>query len=166
MSDRTLKVGATRKVHRKGPSGLSEEQKSEIKEAFDIFDSDKNGKIDRKELIVCIKAMNLKATKEDINEAFNEYDPQGKGFLDFNGFQNFVGEKIKARDPIEDAKKSYSLFKENGKGNINLSDLRRISKEMDMGLTEVELQEMIEIFDIDNDGEISEAEFMKIMNIE
>jgi centrin-1 len=40
---------------RKGKSALTEEQRQEIKEAFDLFDTDGSGKIDAKELKVAMR---------------------------------------------------------------------------------------------------------------
>lgn len=38
-----------------GPKGLTEEQKQEIREAFDLFDTDGSGSIDAKELKVAMR---------------------------------------------------------------------------------------------------------------
>jgi len=52
-----VRTGARRtgggRVHRAAKPELTEEQKQEIREAFDLFDTDGSGTIDAKELKVC-----------------------------------------------------------------------------------------------------------------
>ena len=47
---------------------LTEEQKQEIKEAFDLFDTDGSGSIDSKELKVAMRALGFEPKKEEIQE--------------------------------------------------------------------------------------------------
>ena len=42
-----------------------QEQKQEIKEAFDLFDTDGSGEIDSKELKVAMRALGFEPKKED-----------------------------------------------------------------------------------------------------
>ena len=44
----------------------SEEQIREVKEAFNVFDSDQKGGLDARELKAAISALNIKITKEEI----------------------------------------------------------------------------------------------------
>ena len=46
---------------------LSEEQKNEIKEAFDLFDTSGSGTIEAKELKVALRALGFEQTKDEIN---------------------------------------------------------------------------------------------------
>ena len=51
-------VVAARRDQKKGRAGgLTEEQKQEIREAFDLFDTDGSGTIDAKELKVAMRAL-------------------------------------------------------------------------------------------------------------
>ena len=54
---------------------ISEEQKQEIKEAFDLFDSEKAGKIDYHELKVAMRALGFEDTKKaEVLQLMREYD--------------------------------------------------------------------------------------------
>ena len=58
---------------------LSEEQKQEIREAFDLFDADGSGTIDVKELKVAMRALGFEPKKEEIKKLVSEYDKDGSG---------------------------------------------------------------------------------------
>ena len=71
--------------------------------------------------------------------------------------------KISERDPIEEILKAFKLFDEDNTGRISLRNLRRVARELGENLSDDELQAMIDEFDKDGDGEISEQEFLNIM---
>merc|ERR1711998_181309 len=70
---------------------LTEEQKQEIKEAFDLFDTDGSGDIDEKELKVAMKALGFDPTDEEVSQLINSLDSDGGGTIDFNEFKVLMG---------------------------------------------------------------------------
>ncbi len=72
-------------------------------------------------------------------------------------------EKILARDPLEEIRKAFKLFDEDGTGRISIRNLRRIAMELGEPIDDEEIKAMIEEFDLDGDGEICEQEFIAIM---
>lgn len=74
-----------------------------------------------------------------------------------------VTHKISMRDPMDEIRRAFSLFDDDGTGKISLRNLKRVAKELGEGLDEEELQAMIDEFDLDQDGEINEQEFIQIM---
>jgi centrin-3 len=64
-----------------------------------------------------------------------------------------VTEKIMDRDPIEEIRKAFQLFDDDGSGKITLKNLRRVAREIGEALDDEELQAMIDEFDLDQDGE-------------
>ena len=153
-----------RSKSRKPRVELTEDQKLEIKEAFDIFDSDKSGTIDRHELRVAMRAMGFDVSKADIIQIMEAKDPENTGTLNFNAFSEVVGEKMAQRDPLEEIRKAFSLFDDDHTGKISIKNLRRVARELGEGMTDEELQAMIDEFDTDHDGQISEQEFIAIMD--
>ena len=74
-----------------------------------------------------------------------------------------VSDKIASRDPMEEIRKAFALFDDDGTGKISLRNLKRVAKELGETLDDDELQAMIDEFDLDQDGEINENEFIQIM---
>ena len=56
---------------------LTEEQKQEIREAFDLFDTDGSGTIDAKELKVAMRALGFEPKKEEIKKMISDIDKDG-----------------------------------------------------------------------------------------
>lgn len=161
---------AVRRAGRAGRAGraprveLTEDQRLEIKEAFDIFDSDKSGSIDRHELRVAMRAMGFDVSKNEILEIMEAKDPDNTGSINFAAFQEVVGEKMAQRDPLEEIRKAFALFDDDHTGKISIKNLRRVARELGEAMTDDELQAMIDEFDTDHDGQINEAEFLAIMD--
>jgi centrin-3 len=164
MSRKPGPAKGARRTGRQPRVELTEDQRLEIKEAFDIFDSDKSGSIDRHELRVAMRAMGFDVSKSEIIEIMEQKDPDNTGTIKFAAFQEVVGEKMAQRDPLEEIRKAFALFDDDHSGKINLKNLRRVARELGESMTDDELQAMIDEFDTDHDGQISEAEFIAIMD--
>ena len=64
-----------------------------------------------------------------------------------------VTEKILSRDPLEEIRKAFKLFDEDGTGRVSLRNLRHIAMELGENIDDDELRAMIDEFDLDGDGE-------------
>ncbi|RUS19205.1 the N-terminal domain of Centrin 2 [Endogone sp. FLAS-F59071] len=65
---------------------ITEEQKQEIKEAFDLFDTDKDGAIDYHELKVAMRALGFNVKKTEVLKILRDHDKDGTGLMDFEDF--------------------------------------------------------------------------------
>lgn len=65
---------------------LTNSQKQEIREAFDLFDTDGSGTIEVKELKVAMRALGFEPTKDQIKKMIQDLDRSGSGKIDFSEF--------------------------------------------------------------------------------
>ena len=65
---------------------LTEEQKQEIKDAFNLFDTDGSGSIDSKELKVAMRALGFEPKKEEIQKMISDVDDDGSGTIEYAEF--------------------------------------------------------------------------------
>ncbi|KAI9007058.1 Centrin-1 [Gaertneriomyces sp. JEL0708] len=142
---------------------LTQEQKQEIREAFDLFDTDGSGTIDTKELKVAMRALGFDPKKDELKKMIQEVDKQGTGTIDFNDFLNLMTSKMAEKDTKEDLMKAFRLIDDDETGKISFQNLKRVAKELGENLTDEELQEMIDEADRDGDGEVNLDEFLRLM---
>merc|ERR1712144_181182 len=141
---------------------LSQTQLNEVKEAFDLFDTDGSGSIDAKELKVAMRALGFEP-KEEIQKMIQDVDDDGSGTIEFPEFMTMMSQKILNRDPKDEILKAFRLFDDDETGKISFKNLKRVAKELGERMTDEELQEMIDEADRDGDGEVNEEEFLRIM---
>ncbi|XP_055917399.1 uncharacterized protein LOC129949778 [Eupeodes corollae] len=142
---------------------LSEEQQADVKEAFDLFDTNSTGFIEVKELKVAIRALGFEPKKEEIKRMIAEIDKDGSGKLSFADFLQLMTMKMAEKDTKEEILKAFRLFDDDDTGKISFKNLKRVARELGENLTDEELREMIDEADLDNDGEVSQEEFLRIM---
>ncbi|KAJ3030474.1 UNVERIFIED_CONTAM: hypothetical protein HDU68_008890 [Siphonaria sp. JEL0065] len=149
--------------HNSNEHNLTTDQKQEIREAFDLFDTDGSGTIDVKELKVAMRALGFEPKKEEIKKMIEGIDKSGSGTIDFNEFLALMTAKMAEKDSREEIRKAFRLFDDDETGKISFKNLKRVAKELGENLTDEELQEMIDEADRDGDNEINEDEFFRIM---
>ncbi|XP_017317406.1 centrin-3 isoform X4 [Ictalurus punctatus] len=181
---------------------LTDEQKDEIKEAFELFDTDKDKEIDYHELKVAMRALGFEVKKVDVMTIVKDFDRGGTGKITYEIFKEVVfqlfwnwgcttklvntammgvsntaaegvmetsfslltlTDRILDRDPKEEVMKAFKLFDDDDSGKISLKNLRRVARELGEDISDEELRAMIDEFDTDGDGEISQEEFLSIM---
>ncbi len=145
------------------PPDLTEEQKQEIREAFDLFDTEGTGLIDAKELKVALRALGFEPKKEEIRKMLSDVDKEGTGLVSYQSFFDLMTTKMGERDSKEEILRAFRLFDDDETGKISFKNLRRVANELGENMTDEELQEMIDEADRDGDGEVSQEEFLRIM---
>ena len=90
-------------------------------------------------------------------------DLSGEDAIDFDTFLEMMTAKVGDTDSREDINKVFNLFDVEGKGRINLRDLKRVAKELGETMSDAELLEMVERADRDGDSEITQDDFFLIM---
>ena len=119
---------------------ISEEQKSDIKEAFNLFDSQSSGFIDCKDLKVAMRALGFEPRKEEIKKMIAEVDKESSGKLNLDSFMMLMANKMSEKDTKEEILKAFKLFDDDDTGKINFSNLKRVAAELGENLTDEELQ--------------------------
>lgn len=117
-----------------GKPELTEEQKQEIREAFDLFDTDGSGTIDAKELKVAMRALGFEPKKEEIKKMIADIDKDGSGTIDFDEFLQMMTAKMSEKDSREEILKAFRLFDDDETGKISFKNLKRVAKEVRLPL--------------------------------
>lgn len=102
---------------------LTEEQKLEIKEAFDLFDTNGSGIIDIKDLKVALRALGFEPTSKELKkqisdlnkpahskESGNKDKDDGKITLDFKDFLDIMTTKMSEPAAENELRKAFIIF--------------------------------------------------------
>ena len=122
---------------------LSENQKQEIKNAFDLFDTSGSGTIEKKELKVALYALGFTPSKEDLNKLIGDFDKDKSGRIDFAEFLDIMITKMSEKDSVAELEKAFLLFDLDGDEKISFDDLKQVAKELNENMTDEELREML-----------------------
>ena len=113
-----------------GRPELTDEQRQEIKEAFDLFDTDHSGSIDYHELKVAMRALGFDVRKPEVLKLMKEYDRNQTGQIEYVDFVDIMTQKMAERDPDEEIRKAFALFDDDHTGYITVKNLRRVVREL------------------------------------
>ena len=98
--------------------GLTEDEIEEIKEAFDLFDTDGSGTIDPKELRAAMQSLGFEAKNQTIFQMISDLDKNKSGSIDFEEFLDMMTARMSDKDTREDIAKVFRLFDDDTSGSI------------------------------------------------
>ena len=163
MSKKSLKQRSKVKIQR---PGLSNEEIEEIRQAFELFDSSGEGKLDPKELISSMKALNydkenptmynLLADLETFNSKKNER-------ITFDEYVTAINAKLRDSESKEGVRRIFDMFIDDPNSDtININSLRKVALELGESMSNDDLKDMLERTS-SSGKEITFDEFYEIM---
>merc|ERR1712006_29825 len=142
---------------------LTDEQKAELKEAFELFDTDGSGAVDTSELHTAMKALGFEPKKEEIEKMVRDMDKDGDATVDLEEFYIMMAEQMNKKEGKAELLKGFKLFDDDNTGKISMKNLQKVAKDLGETCSEAELAEILKECDDDGDGEIGEEDFLNIM---
>jgi len=89
---------------------LSDDQKLELREAFELFDADKTGTIDLHELKVLMRALGFDVKKPEVVKMVHDVDPTNSGAVDYLQFLEIMADRYAERNPEEEIVKAFQVI--------------------------------------------------------
>jgi len=142
--------------------GLTDDEIDEIREAFNLFDTDGSGQIDPRELKAAMQSLGFETKNPTIYHMIADLDQDGNP-VDFDTFLEGITNKLGDKETRSGISKIFNLFDDDKTGTISLKNLKRVSKELGETMTDEELKEMIDRADSNGDGNITPEDFYNIM---
>eukprot|EP00270_Netrium_digitus_P019721 TRINITY_DN784_c0_g2_i2.p1 TRINITY_DN784_c0_g2~~TRINITY_DN784_c0_g2_i2.p1 ORF type:complete len:153 (-),score=33.32 TRINITY_DN784_c0_g2_i2:118-576(-) len=139
---------------------------SEYKEAFGLFDKDRDGKITTKDLGTVMRSLGQNPTQAELSTIVKLYDPEEKGtaLLDFDTFVDIMAKNMKETDSEEDLREAFKVFDKDHNGFISAAELQTVLTNLGEKLTDEEVQEMMkEAGCVNQNNEIEYNELVKVM---
>ena len=144
---------------------LSEEEICELREAFNIFDVNSEGTIDKDKLILLLFSLKQYPTKEELEETMKSLGLDKLDQINFDQFLKIMGKRINTKKVDEDIyfRNLFDSMDRNKNGMISIHEIRFIILHSNEDISEKELELLMNNVDSDNDGLISFEEFLSFM---
>lgn len=146
--------------------GLSNDEVDEIRQAFDLFDTNQTGKIDPRELKAAMQSLGFDTKNPTIFQMIADLDTndaQRRGGIEFETFVDAINDKLGDKETREGIRRIFNLFIDDpSTDTITLTSLRRIAKELGEQMSSEELRDMLERAS-SNGTELTFEEFYEIM---
>lgn len=144
---------------------MTSQELSEAREAFDLFDDDKDGIITTKEVKPAMRALgyNPNSVILDKIKAIDIGREDGDGSLNYEDFLNLVCQQIRYSFSSEDMFKDFEEIDVNNDGKITKLELRRYLENLGMPFSDEEIDGIVFEADLNNDGFIDYKEFVRMM---
>ena len=158
----TLKAGAVKKVAvNKGENVYDNEDLTELKQAFDLFDKDGSQTIKIDDAIQAMKRMKFDQTNPVLFGILNELAQED--IVSWDTFSNHVQNRMTDRVETDGLKTIFDLFIDDPKHEtITFETFKRICKEIGEELTEDELKHILSNT-VDNGDEMTFGEFCQYL---
>ncbi|XP_071833406.1 neo-calmodulin-like isoform X2 [Apostichopus japonicus] len=140
---------------------LTPEQRHEFKEAFLLFDQDKDGVISANELEKVMKLLKQDTSEEEIREMFDEADTDGNGAIDFKEFLTMMANKMSKHSIDDGMKQAFKVFETDIKGHVSADDIRHVMKTYGDTLPTEDVEEMLRVAGVDGDGNIDYMDYVR-----
>ena len=141
--------------------GLTEEEIEEIREAFSLFDTDGSGSIDPKELKAAMHSLGFEKKSPTVYEMIAELEERGRDIF-FDEFLDAISNKLGNRETRDGIDRIFDLFDDNHTQSIDLTNIRRVAKELGETMNVDDLKEMLQRAS-SNGEEITREDFYNIM---
>ena len=161
---------------------ISEQEKEQIREIFELFDTDGSGKINNSEIDAAMFALGFKRSSI-VNTAKNSLSggslvldtisKDGSRSISLEAFTLLMKGESVGRSPLEGIWSAFTTIsqcaerragtEQDGWGSVTLEGLRRACSEYDVKLTEDELVSMMKDADVDGNDMVDKVEFLNIM---
>merc|ERR1711953_1335684 len=110
--------------------GLSADEVQEVKDAFDLFDTDSSGAVSVQELVDAMQSLGLDQKNEAVYNMIKEIDTDGSGELEFQEFLEMMTARLSDKTPRTEIERVFKLFDDDRTGEISLNNLKRVASEL------------------------------------
>jgi centrin-1 len=147
-------------------SGLTRDEVDEIRQAFELFDTNGTGRIDPKELKAAMQSLGFDSKNPTIFQLIADLDTPDsskKGGIDFDTFVDAINEKLGDKETKEGIRRIFNLFIDDpNSDSITLNALKKIAKELGEQMSQEDLKDMLHRAS-SNGTELTFDEFYDIM---
>ena len=142
---------------------MNDPKTKELKEAFTMFDRDKDGLINYNELGNVLKSQGFSPTNQELLEMVADVDENEDDKINFEEFLILMHSRLKKADIENELNEAFSVYDKNGSGIISIREFKKIMNSLGDKICEEEINEIIQKIDTKNRGYINYKDLTKII---
>lgn len=134
-----------------------------FKAAFEVFDHDKTGEISYVDFPNAVRAIGFNPTNNQVVEVLKAANKGEKDKINFDEFVDMLGKfnECRKEDAEESLREAFKKFDRDGNGYISPDELLYVVCNSGEKLSREEAEELIGMFDKNDDGQLSWEEFVE-----
>lgn len=134
----------------------------ELKQVFNKFDSNRDGKISPEEYQAILKALGKRnLVRKEVQKIFEVADLDGDGFIDYNEFVEM--QKREGGVKTMDLQRAFQAFDKDNDGKITVEEVYELLRRLGERCSMQDCQKMVRAVDANGDGVIDSDEFINMM---
>ena len=142
---------------------MNDPKTKELKEAFTMFDRDKDGLINYNELGNVLKSQGFTPTNQELLEMIADVDENEDDKINFEEFLILMHSRLKKADIENELNEAFSVYDKNGSGVISVREFKRIMNSLGEKICQEEIEEIIQKVDPKNRGSINYKDLTKLI---
>ncbi|KAH8404328.1 hypothetical protein KR215_011552 [Drosophila sulfurigaster] len=143
---------------------LTAEQEADLTEAFTLFDTKNQGYISMKQLKDIMHAVAHNPLEHELQEYYNEYDPNSTDELYLSDFMHLMSERYKDMTPEDEVILAFQVFDKDDNGYIHENEFRQIMSTMGDPMDPDDVDQIILDADSNTEGNILYRNFVAMMS--
>ncbi|CAI5668328.1 calmodulin-like protein 4 isoform X1 [Oreochromis niloticus] len=140
---------------------LTQDQINEFKECFSLYDRQRKGKIEAKELITVMRCLGSSPTPSEVQRHLLSHNMDQEGELDFSTFLRIMHRQLQQEAPEQEILEAMRMADKEQKGFILASELRAKLTGLGEKLTDKEVDELLQEVGVGADGRVHCEQFAK-----
>ncbi|XP_056307518.1 calmodulin-like protein 4 [Danio aesculapii] len=148
-----------------GAKFLSQDQISEYKECFSLYDQKRNGKLKVQDLLTVMRSLGCCPTLLELRRHLLTHRIDKRGELDFSTFLSIMHEQIQQENPRAEILQAVRLTDTEKQGFITAAELRARLTLFGEKLKDQEVDELLSESGVANDGQIKYEDCERIVTL-
>lgn len=145
------------------PADLVDAQFAELEAAFQLFDTDGDGRLNLRELQAALKSLRQPSSEADVRKMIALVDVNQDGVVDFDEFCQLIDPAPAGEDPLADLRQSFAVLDADGDGYLTAAELRLAFTDVGAPPDDDAVRAILRSGDTDGDGRISFVEYCALL---
>lgn len=142
---------------------ITEKIQKAAADAFKACDKKGEDRIKVGDIEIAMKKMGYTFKSEFLEKLEDVIDTEGTGYIGLEEFITIVKKKLQEDEDERELREIFRVLDKDKKGEVNVSELRWILKNLGDDLTEEDIDDMIADVDTDGSGWVDYEEFAHLM---